>query len=136
MITAAAFYGIPAARVGTELLLERIAPYQNSNRVPLTIVDALVPDLSDTARAGGPVDLTADVGGLVRAVGYCMQSASHPGLREEAVSFLSALPEERLTRYFKRRRLTSLGLPGATPPVRGEALRRNPVLRKVARRMR
>jgi hypothetical protein len=136
MITAAAFYGIPAARVGTELLLERITPYQNSNRVPLTIVDALVPDLTDTGRAGGPVDLTADVGGLVRAVGYCMQSGSHPGLREEAASFLSSLPEERLTRYFKRRRLTSLGLPGATPPVRGEALRRNPVLRKVARRMR
>ncbi|MEU1279666.1 polysialyltransferase family glycosyltransferase [Streptomyces sp. NPDC005805] len=136
MITAAAFYGIPAARVGTELLLERIAPYQNSNRVPLTLVDALVPEVGDRERAGRPVDLTADVGALVRAVGYCMQSQAHPGLREEAAALLASLPRERLTRWFKRRRLAALSLPGAPEPVRGAALRSNPVVRKVARRLR
>ncbi|GAA4787799.1 alpha-2,8-polysialyltransferase family protein [Streptomyces sanyensis] len=136
MVTAAALYGIPAARVGTELLLERITPYQNSNRIPLTLVDALVPDLSDTERAGRPVDLRADVTDLVRAVGYCMQHKAHPELRGTAESYLSGLPEERLTRYFKRRRLTGLGLPGATAPVRGEALRRNPVVRRMVRRLR
>lgn len=136
MITAAAFYGIPAARVGTELLLERITPYQNSNRVPLTVVDALVPDLTDRERAGRPADLTADIDALVRAVGYCMQSAAHPELRERTAELLASMPQERLTRYFKRRRLAGLGLPGAPAPARGQALRRNPVVRKVVRRLR
>jgi len=136
MITAAAFYGIPAARVGTELLLERITPYQNSNRIPLTVVDALVPDLTDRERAGRPADLTADIDALVRAVGYCMQSGAHPELRDRTASLLASMPQERLTRYFKRRRLASLGLPGAPAPARGQALRRNPVVRKVVRRLR
>ena len=54
LLTAAAFYGLPVARTGTELLLERLTPYQNSNRVPVTLVDALLPDLGDaTASARG-----------------------------------------------------------------------------------
>jgi hypothetical protein len=36
LLTASAFYGIPVARIGTDLLLDRLAPYQNSNRVPVT----------------------------------------------------------------------------------------------------
>ncbi|MEW1614509.1 MULTISPECIES: polysialyltransferase family glycosyltransferase [unclassified Streptomyces] len=50
MFTAAAYYGIPIARVGTRLVLNRITPYENSNRIPLTIVDHLVPALD---RLGG-----------------------------------------------------------------------------------
>ncbi|NUL31691.1 hypothetical protein HRW09_19545, partial [Streptomyces lunaelactis] len=53
LFTASTFYGIPVARIGTEPLLDRLTPYQNSNRVPLTIVDALVPDLAEGA-AGAP----------------------------------------------------------------------------------
>ena len=85
-----------------------------------------------------PAELDAGVAGeltpLVRAVGYCMQSRKHPGLRDEVAAWLAAHLAAN-AHYFKRRRLTSLRLPGGSP-VRAEALRRNPAVRKVVRRIR
>ncbi|MFE0457208.1 polysialyltransferase family glycosyltransferase [Streptomyces sp. NPDC058914] len=136
LMTAAAFYGIPVARVGTELLLDRITPYENSNRVPLTIIDAALPD-AEHAEAATPLDLAGaaeELTPLVRAVGYCMQSRKHHALRDETAAFLATRPAE-YQRYFKRRRLTSLRLPGGGP-VRAEALRRHPVVRRAVRRLR
>ncbi|MDT0343882.1 polysialyltransferase family glycosyltransferase [Streptomyces litchfieldiae] len=136
LMTAATLYGVPTARVGTELLLERITPYQNSNRVPLTIVDALLPDLEDpgvpvTAPDLSPGAVSDRLAPLVRAVGYCMQSARYPELRDETAALLRArLPEDR--RYFKRRRLTALDLPGSAPG-RARILRRNPTVRRAVR---
>lgn len=85
LLTASAFYGLPVARVGTEMLLDRLAPYENSNRVPVTLVDVLVPEVTDRAaveRAGAadPADV-ADLTGLVTAVGFAMQPRIYPGLR-------------------------------------------------------
>ncbi|WP_354671429.1 polysialyltransferase family glycosyltransferase [Streptomyces sp. CSDS2] len=136
LMTAAAFYGIPVARVGTELLLERITPYENSNRVPLTIIDAALPD-AERDTIGTPLPLEAlggELGPLVRTVGYCMQSRKHPGLREEAAAWLTAHLAGH-QRYFKKRRLTSLRLPGGSP-VRAEALRRHPAVRKAVKQIR
>jgi hypothetical protein len=136
LMTAAAFYGIPVARVGTELLLDRITPYENSNRVPLTIIDAALPD-AEHAEAATPLDLAGaaeELTPLVRAVGYCMQSRKHHALRDETAAFLATRLAE-YQRYFKRRRLTSLRLPGGGP-VRAEALRRHPVVRRAVRRLR
>ncbi|MGW1974790.1 alpha-2,8-polysialyltransferase family protein [Streptomyces sp. NPDC001889] len=132
LLTAGTFYGIPVARVGTEPLLDRLTPYQNSNRIPLTIVDAVVPEILDEHGAGvaaGPGELA----GLVRAVGFAMQSGIRPDLRADAEAFLAARPDDRVLRYFKRRRLTALGLPGGLPVPRGAALRK--VVRR-ARRLR
>ncbi|MGW2914697.1 polysialyltransferase family glycosyltransferase [Streptomyces asoensis] len=139
LMTAAAFYGIPVARVGTEALLERITPYENSNRVPLTIIDAALPD-AEAAEPGAAVQLAGAAGELtplLRAVGYCMQSRKHHALRAETAAWLAAnlTRETGYQRYFKRRRLTSLRLPGGAP-VRAEALRRNPTLRRAARHLR
>ncbi|GGR53994.1 MULTISPECIES: alpha-2,8-polysialyltransferase family protein [Streptomyces] len=136
LMTAAAFYGIPVARVGTELLLERITPYENSNRVPLTLIDAALPDAErDTIGTPLPLDtLGEELGPLVRTVGYCMQSRKHPDLREEAAAWLAAHLAGH-QRYFKKRRLTSLRLPGGSP-VRAEALRRHPAVRKAVRQIR
>ncbi|UCM88965.1 alpha-2,8-polysialyltransferase family protein [Streptomyces marincola] len=115
LMTASAYYGVPIARVGTDLLMQRITPYQNSNRIPLTIVDALVPDL-EAQRAGEVVteraDAAARVAPLVRTVGYCMQAKTNPGLRGEAEAWLDAHLDETTWRYFKRARLTALALPG------------------------
>lgn len=140
LFTAAALHGIPAARVGTGPLLERIAPYESEGRIPLTLVDAALPDLErDVALAGRPPALTAEVvegtlAPLLRTVGYCMQARLHPGLRPEAEEWLRRhLP--RHPRYFKRRRLTSLRLPGGSP-VRAEALRRHRAVRRVVRILR
>ncbi|MDX6332000.1 MAG: hypothetical protein QOI83_4383 [Streptomycetaceae bacterium] len=140
LMTAAAFYDIPVARVGTEMLLERITPYENSNRVPLTVIDAALPNLERGGDAiGKPLDLTPEavadrLAPLVRAVGYCMQSVKYAPLRGEVAAWLTGHLAEH-ARYFKRRRLTSLRLPGGSP-VKAEALRRNPAVRRVVRTIR
>ncbi|MDX3456795.1 polysialyltransferase family glycosyltransferase [Streptomyces sp. ME02-8801-2C] len=118
LMTAAAFHGIPVARVGTRTLLDRITPYENSNRIPLTIVDAALPDAED-----GPSDFMCsptDAGvaerltPLVRAVGYCMQPRKHPELRDEVAAWLSTRSAAD-AHYFERRRLTGLRLYPARP---------------------
>ncbi|WP_111600938.1 polysialyltransferase family glycosyltransferase [Streptomyces sp. Amel2xB2] len=153
LLTASSFYGLPVARTGTELLLERIAPYQNSNRVPVTLVDALLPEAGE-APAGTDADGTegADAGpgawrmpdaatvrsrltGLLRTVGFCMQPEILPGLRTDAENFLAAGLDSRTRRYFKRRRLTALALPGGVPR-QFAFLRRRPAVRRAARRVR
>jgi hypothetical protein len=52
---------------------------------------------------------------LVVAVGYAMQPLRLVARRPEAVAFLAEHYESH-ARYFKRRRLTRLGLPGRMPP--------------------
>ncbi|MFD9632096.1 alpha-2,8-polysialyltransferase family protein [Streptomyces violascens] len=129
LLTASTFYGIPVARVGTELLLDRLAPYQNSNRVPVTIADALLPPLEP-----GPAP-EVDLAGLLPAVGYAMQPELRPDLRDAAERYLSGSLDAHTWRYFKRRRLTALGLPGAIPSQLG-FIPRNATVRRAARRVR
>ncbi len=118
LLTAATAYGVPVAQHGAELMINRLTPFQNSNRVPVTLVDAVVPALDGTTRP--PLDLDD----LVNAVGYTMQPDRYPDLRAAAFAFLTAHPEAR-TRYVKRRRLTRLDLPGGLPArVRRRSLRR------------
>ncbi|MET9622019.1 polysialyltransferase family glycosyltransferase [Streptomyces sp. NPDC006464] len=113
MLTASVYYDVPIARVGTGTVLERLQPYENSNRVPLTLVDHLVPDLESGAGPAVPGAAPDTLEPLVRAVGYCMQPKLHPGLRAEAVALLDGLrPDDPLARYVDRDRLTELGLPG------------------------
>ncbi|MBD0708388.1 MULTISPECIES: polysialyltransferase family glycosyltransferase [unclassified Streptomyces] len=117
MLTAAVYYGIPIARVGTEDVLARLTPFENSNRIPLTIVDHLVPDLAGDEPPTVPGRAPASLTPLVRAVGYCMRHKIHPGLREEAARFLAAHHAEPGTaHHFTPERLTDLGLPGGPPP--------------------
>ncbi|MBH5336539.1 hypothetical protein IHE55_17870 [Streptomyces pactum] len=142
LLTATTFYGLPAARLGTEVLLERLTPYQNSNRIPVTVVDALLPDLEDraavaawtpasTAHAVRDKDLT----GLVTAVGFAMQAQLYPQLRPAAERYLALSLDDHTWRYFKRRRLTALALPGAMPSQLG-FIPRNETVRRVAKRAR
>ncbi|MEU4199641.1 polysialyltransferase family glycosyltransferase [Streptomyces sp. NPDC045470] len=132
LLTASVFYGLPTARAGTELLLERLTPYQNSNRVPVTLVDALVPDLADEP---GTKPVPTHINGLVSAVGYAMQNQIYPDLRPVAERYLASHLNERTWRYFKRRRLTALALPGALPS-QLSFIPRNAAVRRVARRAR
>ncbi|MFI1472276.1 alpha-2,8-polysialyltransferase family protein [Streptomyces wuyuanensis] len=123
LLTASTFYGIPVARAGTEPLLDRLKPYQNSNRVPVTLVDALLPDL-ETGRPGAPRPADEEVSGLVRAVGFAMQPQVRADLRGAAEAYLADGLNAASARYFKRRRLTVLGLPGGLPVPRHAAVRR------------
>ncbi|MGW0612908.1 alpha-2,8-polysialyltransferase family protein [Streptomyces sp. NPDC002788] len=133
LFTASAFYDLPVARIGTELLLERLTPYQNSNRIPTTLADALLPDLeSGRDRDELPAERLSD---LVTAVGFTMQPQIYPELRSQAEQFLSRHLGPRTRHYFKKRRLTSLGLPGGIPQ-RLAFLPRNSTARRVVRRAR
>ncbi|MGW2931930.1 polysialyltransferase family glycosyltransferase [Streptomyces sp. NPDC001156] len=133
LFTASTFYDLPVARIGTEPLLDRLAPYQNSNRVPLTLADAVLPELEDKR---GPDTVPADtLTDLVTAIGFVMQPQIYPELRTAAERFISEHFGPRTQRYFKRRRLTSLGLPGGIPE-RLAFLPRNATARRVVRRAR
>ncbi|MFF8374879.1 alpha-2,8-polysialyltransferase family protein [Streptomyces sp. NPDC015661] len=127
LFTASTFYGVPVARVGTRALLERLTPFQNSNRIPLTVVDAVVPALEAAEEGGGEVG-TEELNDLVAAVGFAMQPKLRPELREQAVRHLSGPLAERTRHHFTRRRLTVLNLPGGLP------IPRHPKVRRLARR--
>ncbi|WP_329365087.1 polysialyltransferase family glycosyltransferase [Streptomyces sp. NBC_01483] len=137
LFTASALYGLPIARVGTDTLLERLTPYENSNRVPVTIADALLPELTDRSAVTGQrpgMDAT-DLTALVRAVGFAIQPKIHPDLRPAAVRYLAERLDQHTWRYFKRRRLTVLALPGAVPAQLAFLLR-NATVRRIARHAR
>jgi hypothetical protein len=135
LMTASSIYGLPAARLGTELMLERLTPFQNSNRIPVTLVDALIPDLASLSQPqlepGNSVD--GNVNSLVVAVGYAMQPLRLAARRSEAAAFLAEHYASH-SRYFKRRRLTRLGLPGSLPaPPPARQTLRHRVRRRIRR---
>lgn len=107
LLSAKYMLGTPVVAVGTEELLQELSPYQNSNRIPVSIVNALlVQGLATPAEAGDADELTP----LLRTVAYCMQYENLPGLREEAEAFLAG-HYDRFGAHFKRRRLAALALP-------------------------
>ncbi|WP_415948134.1 polysialyltransferase family glycosyltransferase [Streptomyces sp. KLOTTS4A1] len=137
MMTAATLYGIPVARVGTDLLLERLKPYQNSNRIPVTIIDACVRELDGPDRPDHPVRTAAELQPLVETVGYCMQAERHRRLRPTAERWLREHLAADTRRYFKRKRLTALELPGGITQGRHVPAARTAVraLRKARRKL-
>ncbi|WP_418276181.1 polysialyltransferase family glycosyltransferase [Isoptericola jiangsuensis] len=125
LATARSVYDIEVAAVGTDLLLDRLEPYPNSNRVPAVVVDALWGPDGPWTTDPGRLEL------LVRGVSYCQQPALLGDLREQTVELLTArdaqegtLDDARLRRWFRRRRLTTLGLPGGLPVPRTTRLLR------------
>ncbi|MFJ6655184.1 alpha-2,8-polysialyltransferase family protein [Streptomyces sp. NPDC091377] len=160
LFTASALYDLPVARLGTEMLLERLAPFQNSNRVPVALSHALLPGLGEAGgTAGGTTGGTAEkvtegaveraegsgaaggdfpaelLQGLVSAMSFAMQPQIYPELRRTTERFLAQHYGPFLQPYFKRRRLTVLGLPGGIPQ-RLSFLPRNATARRVVRRAR
>ncbi|MEU8394740.1 alpha-2,8-polysialyltransferase family protein [Nonomuraea sp. NPDC048892] len=114
LVTAWRYFGLPVASYGTETVLRRLTPYENSNRIPATIVDALLPRLSAEGHIERPPE--PDLPALLRAVGYCMQADAYPDLRPDGIAFDP--------RYFKRRRLEMLGLADAARPSAFTRIRR------------
>ncbi|MFD3539513.1 polysialyltransferase family glycosyltransferase [Streptomyces sp. NPDC058662] len=140
LLTAATLYGLPVARTGTDAVLAALTPYPNSNRVPLALVDALLPDLADADAvrswtAPAPATVRAETAELLTAVGFTMQPRILAARRAEAEAYLARRLGPRTRRYFTRRRLTALGLPGGVPATLA-FLPRNRAVRRVARRVR
>ncbi|MBT3151661.1 hypothetical protein HTV45_12325 [Streptomyces sp. CHD11] len=135
LFTASACYGLPVARVGTERLLDLLTPYQHGHRVQAVLADALLEDL-EGGDGGGPAPLAAGgLDDLVTALGFTMQPQVHPSLRPAAERYLAQNPGPPARRWFRRKRLTSLGLPGGIPG-RLAFLPRSATARRVVRRAR
>ncbi|MEJ1089689.1 polysialyltransferase family glycosyltransferase [Microbacterium sp. Mu-80] len=91
--------------VGAETMLARLTPYENSNRMPVTIVDAMTRGIGEGRMQQ-----------LVDTVGYAMQPEIVAHLRPRAVQFLASSSDAERERYVPAGRLRALGLPGAPAP--------------------
>ncbi|EFE77079.1 hypothetical protein GTY59_22035, partial [Streptomyces sp. SID5466] len=130
---AARFHGLPVAAVGTGLLLERLTPYENPERTAATLADAVLPGSGGAesgAEAESGVRSAAELDGLLAAVAFAMRPKVRSDLRPAAERYLAAHLDSHTWRYFKRRRLASLALPGVVP-ARLAFVRSNPALRRV-----
>ncbi|MGH3690480.1 MAG: polysialyltransferase family glycosyltransferase [Microbacterium sp.] len=112
--TARALFGRSIGSAGNDTVLAALTPFENSNRIPVTLVDALT---REDRRYADPARLQL----LIDAVGYAMQPEIAGHLRGRAEELLDDLEPVERDRYFTPRRLAELRLPGA--PAEG-ALRR------------
>ena len=96
----------PIASAGTAMVLRRLVPFENSNRIPVTIVDALT-------RTESPYRDPERLQLLIDAVGYAMQPAIMAHLRPRAEDLLRRMDVVERARYFTPARLAELQLPGA-----------------------
>ncbi|KNY06039.1 polysialyltransferase family glycosyltransferase [Microbacterium sp. GCS4] len=104
--TVRALFGRDIDAVGTDALLRRLTPYENSNRIPATVVDVLT-------RRDSPYREPAQLQLLIDAVGYAMQPEVAGHLRGRAERLLAGIRPADRDRYFSAERLTELRLPGA-----------------------
>jgi len=105
LFTGSRYFDVTAATMGAEVVLERLTPYENSNRIPATLTDAVIPGLAENGDLVPPP--TRDVAQLTEAVAFCMQPQRNDDLFAVAAAFIA---EHGTSRYFKNRRLTSVGL--------------------------
>lgn len=106
--TVRALFGRDIEAVGADTVLSRLTPYENSNRVPATIVDVLT-------RPDSPYREPERMQLLIDAVGYAMQPVVAAHLRTRAVELLTSIRPSDRDRYFAPERLAELRLPGAPP---------------------
>jgi hypothetical protein len=106
LVTARSIFDVPSISVDTTALLKRLRPFENSNRIPVTVIDAL-------HREGSHFESSEALQLLVDTVSYCMQPKSLSDRRENAVTWLRAADPKDRSRYVAGARLAMLGLPGA-----------------------
>ena len=111
LAVARAAYGIPAIAVGAKDVMERVVPFENSNRVPLVLCDILM----DGSTNGLSEPQVERLEGLISAIAYAARPQIVPHLRPAAEEFLRTAQHTSDLGYFRRRRLTKLSLPGALP---------------------
>lgn len=107
LVTARTIFGVQSISVDAPTLLRRLTPFENSNRIPLTVVDAL-------HRTDSPYTEPEALQRLVDTVSYCMQPKAQSERRPEAVEFLSEMDQSERRRYFTNAQISLLALPGAT----------------------
>ena len=125
LVTATRFWGVPAVCAGTRAVLASLPLFEDSNRIPLVLVDQVVPHV-EPDRPPEPEAVRADV--LV-AVGYAMQWRAHGADRQRAVAALQD-PRAAARRYVPDDRLTLLRLPGGSGAVLDDAAFRRHIERR------
>lgn len=108
LVTAHRVFGIPIDSVGAQRMIRALKPYQNSNRIPATVIRALT-------RTDGLARTGPNLQALMVAVAYCMQPRTFRHGRTDAERFLETLSATERADYFQPRRLGALGLPGGRP---------------------
>lgn len=127
LLIASQFFGLPTARLGTEFVLERLEPFENSNRIPLVLTDACVPALDSAAPLGiGSTattgeGCTTDLQSIALTVGYAMQPVVLADRRAEVVRIMDQEKSKFPRKYLPRGRIAALGLPGAPPSIKWRA---------------
>lgn len=129
LATARYVHGVEAVAVGSQALLDGLTPYQNSNRIPLVLAEALFTSRAFAAPADtAGTDPRRDLQALVDAVAYCMQPELCHRSAEATRQYLRLVANDPdiLATFFRRRRLQALGLPGglsSSPRSAGNLLR-------------
>ncbi|MDH2445228.1 polysialyltransferase family glycosyltransferase [Amnibacterium sp. CER49] len=114
LVTASRFWRIPVAAIGTREVLASLPRIEDSNRVPLALVDLVVPGIGtgDAPALLPPREPdVATVQRIVRAVAYCMQWRARGRDRDEVAADLFELGDA-VEAYVPRARLRRLLLPG------------------------
>lgn len=104
--TVRALFGRQIGSAGNDTVLRALTPFENSNRIPAVLVDALT-------REDSPYADPSRLQLLIDAVGYAMQPEIAGHLRDRAEELLRGLDAVERDRYFTPRRLAELRLPGA-----------------------
>lgn len=119
LVTAQRYFGLPTASAGAAGLRAVLPRFEDSNRIPLVIVEHIVRDVADDRRpataAQDPIALQA----LLSAVGYCMQWRAHATDRARTAAYLRRTPDP--AGFIPRSRRRELLLPGGWPLALGPA---------------
>lgn len=150
LMTARSLYGLEVVRVGTDKVLAALKPYENSNRIPLVIIDSFVDAMEAPTedakqakqrkesgaeppapeRVPAPLETVEELQQLVDTVGYLMQPEILAHRRFDAEAQLELHGGEGP--YFNAVRQGALNLPGGKRTMKGLA---GPVLRRTARKV-
>ena len=109
LVTGARYWGVPAVTAGVAEVLAALPRFEDSNRIPLALVEQAFPTADGRSPAG-----SGTLQAVAETVGYCMRWRTRGPWRVEAAAALRDRPELfRHTVPIARRRL--LGLPGGLP---------------------
>lgn len=121
LLIAQRFFGLNIASGGTEIVLERLKPFENSNRVPLTVIDAVVPTIDTDVKgtlAEARIDLAAApdaVQGVIDVTAFLMQPALHKDFKSSVAQHIRHMDSEICNRYVGAAQLKRHRLPGESP---------------------
>ena len=122
LLVAERYFGLDIVADGTDLVLGRLEPTANSNRVPLTVIDAVVPRVAD---GSGIVESRIDrsmgpdaVQSVVDVTAFLMQPRLHARFKPEIDQQVRGMEPSVRDRYVGDQMIRRHHLPGETVRLR------------------